>query len=55
LRPASETPPISAHVFVARHYGGADVDTIIIGTASDPWSTDYVDTAAKPSGGTLPK
>lgn len=26
----------------ARHFDGADVDTIIIGTASGPWKTEYV-------------
>lgn len=39
----------------ARHFDGADVDTIIIGTAIGPWSTDYVETTAKPSAGSLPK
>jgi len=39
----------------ARHFDGADVDTIIIGTAVGPWSTDYVDAATAPSAGTLPK
>ncbi len=37
----------------ARHFDGADVDTIIIGTAIGPWSTDYVETPSKPSAGTL--
>ncbi len=36
----------------ARHFDGAEVDTIIIGTATGPWSTDYVDHAAPPSAGT---
>jgi quercetin dioxygenase-like cupin family protein len=35
----------------ARHFDGADVDTIIIGTATGPWSTDYVDKAAPASAG----
>lgn len=35
----------------ARHFDGADVDTIIIGTATGPWSTDYVDPAAPASAG----
>ena len=26
----------------ARHFDGADVDTIIIGTAVGPWKTEYV-------------
>ncbi len=39
----------------ARHFDGADVDTIIIGVATGPWSTDYVETSSKPSAGTLPQ
>jgi hypothetical protein len=35
----------------AAHFDGSDEDTIIIGTAVGPWSTDYVDAAAKPSAG----
>lgn len=35
----------------AAHFDGADEDTIIIGTAVGPWSTDYVDAAATPSAG----
>ena len=33
----------------ARHFDGAVIDTIIIGTAVGPWSTNYADAAAKPS------
>lgn len=33
------------------HFDGADEDTIIIGTAIGPWSTDYVDARATPSAG----
>jgi hypothetical protein len=39
----------------ARHFDGADVDTIIIGTAIGRWSTDYVDAIAKPSAGSSSK
>lgn len=35
----------------AAHFDGAEEDTIIIGTAVGPWSTDYVDAAATPSAG----
>lgn len=34
----------------AVHFDGA-TDTIIIGTATGPWSTDYVDKAATPTAG----
>lgn len=36
----------------ARHFDGSDVDTIIIGTAVGPWSTDYAEPRATPSAGT---
>ena len=36
----------------ARHFDGATEDTIIIGTATGPWTTDYADSAAPPSAGT---
>lgn len=39
----------------AAHFDGADEDTIIIGTAVGPWSTDYVDAKAVPSAGAPPK
>lgn len=54
---AATTFPAGSFLIVpagARHFDGADVDTIIIGTAVGPWSTDYVDAAAKPSAGTIP-
>jgi hypothetical protein len=35
----------------AAHFDGSDEDTIIIGTAVGPWSTDYVDADATPSAG----
>jgi hypothetical protein len=35
----------------AAHFDGSDEDTIIIGTAVGPWSTDYVDATARPSAG----
>ena len=38
----------------AAHFDGADEDTIIIGTAVGPWTTDYVDAKAVPSAG-VPK
>lgn len=36
----------------AAHFDGSDVDTLIIGTAVGPWSTDEVAKAAKPSAAT---
>lgn len=36
----------------AHHFDGSDTDTIIIGTAVGPWSTDYVDSRVAPSAGT---
>jgi len=39
----------------ARHFDGADIDTIIIGTAIGPWSTEYVEEKATPSAGSPPK
>ena len=36
----------------AVHYDGADVDTVIIGVASGPWSTTYLDGSAPASAGT---
>jgi quercetin dioxygenase-like cupin family protein len=35
----------------AVHFDGSSEDTIIIGTATGPWSTDYVDRGATPSAG----
>jgi hypothetical protein len=46
--------PVGSVVIVpagAAHFDGSDEDTIIIGTAVGPWSTDYVDATAKPSAG----
>jgi hypothetical protein len=46
--------PIGSIIIVpadAAHFDGSDEDTIIIGTAVGPWSTDYVDAAATPSAG----
>jgi quercetin dioxygenase-like cupin family protein len=37
------------------HYDGAEVDTIIIGTATGPWATTYVDPTAEASAGTPPE
>lgn len=34
----------------AVHFDGAEVDTVIIGTATGPWSTDYVGSAWKQRG-----
>jgi hypothetical protein len=39
----------------ARHFDGAVIDTIIIGTAVGPWSTNYADAAAKPSAPSMPR
>lgn len=36
----------------AVHYDGAAVDTVIIGVASGPWSTSYLDGTAPTSAGT---
>jgi hypothetical protein len=36
----------------ARHFDGADVDTIIIGVATGPWSTTYLDGSKPASAGT---
>ena len=46
--------PVGSIVIVpagAVHFDGAAEDTIIIGTAVGPWSTDYVDAGATPSAG----
>lgn len=34
------------------HFDGATEDTVIIGTAIGPWSTDYIHSGATPSAGT---
>lgn len=50
--------PIGSVVMVpaaAAHFDGSDEDTIIIGTAVGPWSTDYVDRGATPSAGAPPR
>jgi quercetin dioxygenase-like cupin family protein len=50
--------PAGSYVVVpagAVHFDGSDRDTIIIGTASGRWSTDYIDKAANPSAGTTPR
>ena len=36
----------------AVHFDGTDVDTVIIGVASGPWSTTYLDGSAPASAGT---
>ncbi len=36
----------------AAHFDGADVDTIIVGVATGPWSTTYVDGSKPASAGT---
>jgi uncharacterized RmlC-like cupin family protein len=36
----------------AKHFDGADVDTIIIGVATGPWSTTYIDGSKPASAGT---
>jgi hypothetical protein len=50
--------PVGTYLVVpagARHFDGADTETIIIGTAVGPWSTDYVETTPKPSAGSPSK
>jgi hypothetical protein len=50
--------PAGSYVLVpagAVHFDGSDRDTMIIGTASGTWSTDYIDKAAPPSAGTTPR
>jgi hypothetical protein len=47
--------PAGSYVVVpagAVHYDGADEDTVIIGTATGPWSTTYLDGSAPASAGT---
>lgn len=47
--------PAGSYIVVpegAVHYDGADVDTVIIGTAVGPWSTTYLDGSAPASAGT---
>ena len=39
----------------AAHFDGSAEDTIIIGTAVGPWSSDYIDAGATPSAGAQPK
>jgi uncharacterized protein YjlB len=51
----ARTFPVGSIVIVpagTAHFDGSDEDTIIIGTAAGPWSTDYVDALAAPSAGT---
>lgn len=53
-RNRAKAHPAGSYLIVpagARHFDGSPVDTIIIGTATGPWSTDYVDKAATPSAG----
>ena len=38
----------------AAHFDGSDEDTVILGVATGPWSTRYVDASAKGSAGTPP-
>jgi hypothetical protein len=54
----AQTFPVGSVVIVpagAAHFDGSDEDTIIIGTAVGPWSTDYVDRTATPSAGAPPQ
>ncbi len=37
------------------HYDGSDTDTLIIGTASGPWRTEYIARDTTPSAGTPPR
>jgi quercetin dioxygenase-like cupin family protein len=51
------TYPQGSYVVVSAgtvHFDGADVDTIIIGTATGRWTTTYVDQHAGRSAGTRP-
>lgn len=55
---ASRDFPVGSVLIVpagAAHFDGAEEDTIIIGTAVGPWSTDYVDSRAPASAGAPPK
>ena len=36
----------------AKHFDGADIDTIILGVATGPWSTTYLDRSSPASAGT---
>lgn len=52
---AARAYPAGSYLLVpagAVHFDGAAEDTIIIGTAVGPWSTDYLDKAATSSAGT---
>lgn len=54
---AARAYPAGSYLVVpagAHHFDGSNTDTIIIGTAQGPWSTDYVASAA-PSAGTPPR
>lgn len=47
--------PAGSYVLVpagAVHFDGADVDTVIIGVATGPWSTTYLDASQPASAGT---
>jgi hypothetical protein len=47
--------PAGSYVIVPAgvvHYDGADTETVILGMATGPWRTDYVDRSARPSAGT---
>ena len=47
--------PVGSYVVVPAgeiHFDGAEVETIIIGTATGPWSTSYADGSAPASAGT---
>lgn len=54
-RAAARSFPAGSYLLVpagAVHFDGALEDTIIIGTATGPWTTQYVDKAAAASAGT---
>ena len=54
-RTRAKTSPAGSLVVVpggAAHFDGADVDTIIVGVATGPWSTTYVDGSKPASAGT---
>lgn len=57
-RVAATSFPAGSYLVVpanAPHFDGAGVDTIIIGTAIGPWSTEYVDARATPTAGSPSK
>jgi hypothetical protein len=55
-RQQAKAYPVGSYLIVpagARHFDGANEDTLIFGTATGPWSTVYVNRQATPSAGTV--